>query len=167
MAEKYLEGIRTTIKHRGYFDLQGLLKAIQGFFGQDDYTPEWEQLKVRSDEYEIIFRGDKKENEWIKFEINIHIWIYDYGKVEIVKEGKKVMMDKGKFICEVEPTLIVDWQNRFEGKPPFTKFVGILKDLYLKYIMKKDIGDYWEDVLLMKTDQLCKLIQRKLGQEVV
>ncbi|MBW3018720.1 hypothetical protein KY329_00860 [Candidatus Woesearchaeota archaeon] len=165
MAVKRGEG-RSVIKHRGFFDLQAVLKAIQGFFMRDDYVPHWEQVKVRSNQYEVIFYAEKKETEWVKFRFDLHIWVYDLKKVEIVKEGKKVKMDDGKFICEIDPTLILDWQDRFEAKT-FAGFVGMLKDLYFKYIMKKDIGDYWDDVLCIKSAQLAKIIQQKLGQEVL
>jgi hypothetical protein len=166
MAEKLGQG-KTTIKHRGFFNLQKLLKTIQGFFSSRDFVPDWENLKVRSDEYEVIFNADKKVTEWVKFSFRIQIWIYDLKKVEIVKEGKKIKMDEGKITCEVTPTLILDWQNRFEKKGPFEKFTAVLKDLHLKYIMKRDIGDYWEDVIAGVNIDLCKAIQAELGQEVI
>jgi len=166
MAKEENQGT-TIIKHRGFFDLQKLLKAIQGFFSSRDFVPDWELLKSRSDEAEIIFNADKKITEWVKFEFRIQIWVNDLKKVEVVKEGKKVKMDEGKVLCEVTPTLVLDYANRFEKKGAFEKFTALLKDLYLNYIMKKDIGDYWEGVIGDINIALCKLIQAELGQEVI
>jgi hypothetical protein len=73
----------------------------------------------------------------------------------------------GQLLIEIEPTLVLDWQGRFSGSGPFAPFLRSLDEFYRKYIIKYTIVDYWEDMCLLKSLHLLRVVKQTLGQEVM
>ena len=106
-------------------------------------------------------KGDRKVNEYVKEIIEVAIRVWEMKDIEIIKDGQKIKTNEGKIAIEIGGNLSLDWQKRFKGN----KFLQNLQDFFHKFIIRKDIGDQWEDNLLFKVMELTKLIQEKIGHE--
>ena len=160
----------TIIKHRGFFNLDKVLKTITDWYKNEDFDEEFNitdyKYKIPSPsgaEYEIRISGKKKVTGYVMYEIRVILWVFDLREVELIKDGEKIKTNEGRIIVEIYPELHLDWQNRFGGN----KFLQRLQEFYHDYIIKYKIKDYWEDMCLIKAGQLIKLVQETLSQEVV
>lgn len=162
-----------TVKHRGFFNFQEVITAIQDFFSENYYdTVQWAQYKFKipspaGAEYEIEVKGSRKVTEYVKFHQRVYLRVFDMREVEIVRDGKKVKTNDGRLHVEVKPTVEFDWQGRFKKGGAFGKFYQWLHDFFRGHIIKYKIEDYWIDNLLIEQGRLVKKIQATLGQEVM
>jgi hypothetical protein len=76
-------------------------------------------------------------------------------------------MQDGQIMIEIIPALDLDWQKRFSGPAPWKAFLAGLDSFYREYIIKYKIADYWDDMILLKSGQLARVIKESLGQEVM
>jgi len=163
----------TLIKHRGFFNYSKLLQSVRHWYIDDDYEvldmPKFKQKypSPTGTEYELEIHGEKKVTEYVKFHIDVFMRIYNLRDIEIIQEGKKIKLQDGQVQIEVRPILELDWQKRFSGPGWWGKFLQELDEFYRKYIIKYKIGDYWEDMVLIKGTQLARVIKEALGQEVM
>lgn len=163
----------TYIRHRGFFDYSKLLHAIRGWFVQDDFDslniPMHKQKSISpmGVDHDFKIRGDKKVTEYVKFHIEVFVRLFNIRDVEIIQDGKKIKLQDAQLIIEIIPSIEFDWQGRFKGAGAFKPFIEFLDKLYRGYIIKYKIGDYWEDMLLLKASQLARVIKETLGQEVM
>jgi hypothetical protein len=162
----------TLIKHRGFFSYSDLLQAIIGWYAHDNYEVDMPMYKqkfpqVTGTEHEFKIHAEKKVTEYVKFHIDLFIRVYNMRDIEIIQEGKKMKLQDGQVQIEVIPFLELDWQKRFSGPPPWQNFLKALDDFYRSYIIKYKIVDYWEDMILLKSSQLGRVMKEALGQEVM
>jgi len=163
----------TLIKHRGFFSYSKLLQAVRKWYVNDDF----EELNMPSykvkypteigTEHETRINGKKNITEYVRFEIEVFIRVYNMRDIEIIQDGKKIKLQDGQVQIEISPILHLDWQKRFAGPPPWKNFLKALDEFYRGYIIKYKIADYWEDMLLLKSGQLARTIKEALGQEVI
>ncbi len=163
----------TLVKHRGFFNYSDLLQAIRKWYIDDDYEvlnmPMYKQKfpTTTGVEHEFKIHGEKNVTEYVKFHMDIFMRVYNMRDVEIIHEGKKLKMQEGQVQIEVIPVLELDWQSRFKGPKPWKDFLSALDEFYRNYIIKYKIVDYWEDMVLLKSSQLARVIKEALGQEVI
>lgn len=159
----------TTVKHRGFFDYETLMKAIRGWYSEEDFNrvdiPKYVQKypTPTGTEFEVEFHGEKKVTEYVRYHIDVYIRVFNMRDVEIVQEGEKLRMQDGQVHVEVRPALELDWQKRFEGN----RFLQALHDFYRNYIIRYKISDYWEDMTLILATKLVTRVKQTLGQEVM
>jgi hypothetical protein len=149
------------IKYSGLYDLNSLLKAIYTWYNSEYYNFTEAKQKYKPSEREIKFHGDRKLNEYVRFNIDVDMFFFDIKEVEVIKEGKKLKMQDGKVIIDIKGFLELDWQRRFGG----VKYFQYLQDFYHKYIIKQTISEDWEDTLYFKMQQLARMINQRLGME--
>ena len=161
------------VKHRGFFNYSDLLQAVRNWFIDENFDlldmPMYKQKfpGPTGTEHEFRMRGKKNITEYVKYDLEFSMRVYNLRDVEIIQDGKKIKVQDGQIWVEIIPILILDWQDRFKGSGPFAPFLKSLDEFYRKYIIKYTIGDYWEDMILLKSLQLTRLIKEKLGQEVM
>lgn len=153
------------IKHKGIFDLSDILQGIKKFLEDDYFKVHFPAHKLKQPaggwEHEMSIYGERKINEYVKFTIKLFIRLFDIKDIEVVKEGRKVKMNSGRIAAEISGVIDFDFENRFGG----SKFLQGLQDFYHKYIIKQDIGDVWEDDIMLKMADLGKLIREKCQQD--
>lgn len=163
----------TLVKHRGFFDFFVLLQSIRKWFVDDDFDTFNIPLHLQKFpgitgvEHLIKIHGEKKITEYVKFHIDVQIRVVNMREVEIIREGKKFKTQDGSLDIEIVPKLELDWQKRFSGPKPWKGFLEALDVFYRKYIIKYKISDYWEDMILMKSTQLARVIKETIGQEIL
>jgi len=167
MPDKFREMPTSFVKYRGMFNYSEVLQTVRKWFEEQNYSFEEpkHQWKAPAEgiEVEIKIKGVRKVNEYVLYWIDIFFRVYDMKDVEVVKDGQKVKMQEGKVTVEIGGKLELDWQNRFSGN----KFLQSVQDFLHKFIIKQDIGDRWEDDLLIKIMNLTKTIRTVLGHEAV
>lgn len=172
MADEYPQPVQL-VKHRGFFDYSELLQAVRKWFVDENFdTLDMPMYKQKfpgptGTEHEFKMRGKKNITEYVKYDFEFSMRVYNLRDVEIIQDGKKIKVQDGQIWFEIAPVLILDWQDRFKGAGPFAPFITSLNEFYRKYIIKYTIVDYWEDMCLLKSLQLTRLIKEKLGQEVM
>ena len=163
----------TYVKHRGFFDFEKLLRAIRQWFVDDDYDLINIPIHLQKFptptglEHEFKFKCEKNVTDYIKFHMEVFMRAFNLRDVEIVHEGRKMKMQEGQIMIEIIPTLEFDWQNRFKGAGIWKPVLTALDEFYRNYIIKYKIADYWEDMILLKSSQLARVMRETLGQEVM
>ena len=137
-----------TIKLDGIFDFKELYKLMHGWFVDRGYFFEETLYKHKvpspaGAEQTIEWSGWKKVNEYIKYWIEVHIKIRDMKQLEVVKNGEKKILTKARLRIFFEGEIEFDYAKRFSGN----KFLQSLQDIYLNYIIKKDLQNIYEDQL--------------------
>ncbi len=161
MVKKTIPMPVTYLKHRGLFSHPQLVKGIQKWFHDQNYTFSAGKYKLKPNEAEYEASGDRKVNEYVKFEVNVHVWIRDMSEVEVVQDGEKRKMNEGQINIEVTGNYTLDYSERFGGNA----FLQWLQDFYHDYIIRQTIEQVWEDDLYMKIVQLTNTIKGLLGIE--
>lgn len=156
------------IKHKGMFDLSDILKSIVKQLQDDSFKVHFSKHKYKvpspkGGEQEIKFYAERKINEYVKFRIDVFIRVFDFKEVEVIKEGRKVMMNTGRIAAEISGVMELDFENRFGGN----KFLQGLQDFFHKYVIHRDIGDVWEDDIMLKIVNVGRLIREKCEHEAI
>ena len=155
------------IKHKGIFDLSDILQGIKSYFESDYFKVHYPKHKLKQPsggwEHEMEIYGERKVNDYVLFKITLFIRLYDIKDIEIIKDGKKIKTNSGRITVDISGEITLDFEKRFGG----SKFLQGLQDFYHKYIIKQDIGDVWEDDIMLKMVNLGKLIREKCQQDVL
>ncbi len=162
MAEPSDKSPTLYLKHKGTFNHKELMQAIQKWFVDNRYKFHAPKYKVKADEAEYEIKGERDITEYVRYVIEIHMWIRDLRDVEVIQDGEKKKMNEGYIQLELGGELQFDWAKRFKGN----KFVQWLHDIYQKYIIRQTIKDVWEDDILLKQTELLDVIKGELGIEV-
>ena len=152
------------VKLKGIFNFAVVMQSIKDWFDDNSYKFEEPTHKWKTGdgiEIDIKIKGDRKINEYVKENIELSVRTWDMKEIEIIKDGQKTKTNEGRIAIEIGGKLNLDWQKRFSGN----KFLQNLQDFFHKFIIRKDIGDQWEDNLLFKIIELTKTIQEKIGHE--
>jgi len=157
------------IRHRGFFNYEALLKAINEWFVYEDILFDIGSYKYKIPspmgiDKDVKFKGEKKLSEYVKMGIEVHIKVFGMRDVELIQDGKKLVVQEGQLRIMISPKIDFDWQGRYKNRGEFVKWLG---DFMEKKILKYKIGDYWEDMVLLKAMELAKVIRTTIGQEVV
>src|SRR3989338_8366961 len=106
------------IKFRGIFDYYGLLKEMQQWVVDSGY--EWHENvykhKVPSPagaEQEIKWTGNLKVNAYAKYWVNVYFHLWDLKDVEVVKDGKKQMMNSARLQILFSGYVELDYNDVF------------------------------------------------------
>jgi len=155
----------STIKYIGFVDERKLLTAIRAWLIDEGFEfkePTYKN-KVNPEglELEIKIQGEKKVTSYVKFWIELQMWVREIKEVPVVKDGVQQLAKEGKVWIETSGYLELDWQNRFGG----SKTLQALQDFYHKVILKKTMEVKWWDTLYYKIYKLNSVIRNSLGFE--
>ncbi|MFH1649478.1 MAG: hypothetical protein ABIA93_02940 [Candidatus Woesearchaeota archaeon] len=151
------------IRYKGDFDLQGLVTLIYDWYKRQLYELHESVYKdkaesFRGNETEITWKGEKKVTEYLKYEVKVHLHVFEGKDVQVEKNGKKVTLHRGRFELEIAANLLPDWQKTFEGG----KLNQIMGDLYAK-IKKREIDMIYADQLTTQVYELHRKIKELAG----
>ena len=153
-AIKITPGRGLIIRYSGVFDFDKLYKEMHDWFMKNSYGFEEKQhddrAKDRGRDIEIVWNGERKVDEFVKFLINVRFVIEEFNKVE--------KLDSGKLLIEISASAILDYTDRWNRKP----FSNFLFNVYTKYIIKEKINNYYLGKLYRETVNL-----QELGKSVL
>ncbi len=158
MAEKkfVLKGL--SISYEGLFDIKAFYKFLEKFikdygYQKNEVTNEQKTHKTGKDIY-LFLEPYRTISYYAKNFIQVKISIKNLKDVEIVKDNKKVKMNDAKVSIEINSYLKTDTEGRWEHKPLFVFFRGIME----KYVYKIYMNSF-EKKLEKDTRQLYNSIK--------
>jgi len=154
------------IMYKGVYDFTKLYNAIKNWFGVYQYKFHESKFKNKSDnigdELELKLSGDKKVDEWVKYEVVINILNSDSNWIEIEENNKKKMVLKGRIRISVEANAIFDYQGNFNDSPFWSKFE---KNYLSTNILDMDINFKYADELMYNAYSLHALVKDILNMD--
>lgn len=134
------------VKYRGVFDPEGLYKTMYNWFKSRKF--EWHEKMykdkhpVMGDEQEINIEAFRNDTEFIRVWINIYMHTYDLEKVEVIKDGKKKILEKGRVLITIGAEFEFDYENNWEN----SKFQEALRTFLIKYLLLRKIQVYGDKI---------------------
>ncbi|MBU0979882.1 MAG: hypothetical protein KJ709_03685 [Nanoarchaeota archaeon] len=152
------------IKWSGLIDMDGLYKKIWEWYKNRKFEVHEKTLKdkgrAEGREEEIKIDAFRNDTDFFRVWINLYIHTWELNRVDVVVDGKKKKMEKGRFKVTMRLVFEADYENRWE-KSKF--FIG-LRTFYLKYFMNRKIQTYG-DKLEYELHNLHEVIKQHLGME--
>ena len=151
------------IRFNGIFDWEGLYKMmhdwlVDRYYYVNELPYKHKVPTVAGYEQEIKWRGWRKVNEWMKYEIRVYFHILDMNDVEVVLDGKKKTLVKGRMFIQLQGFVEIDYTGR-RAKTAFGQF---LNEFYAKYVIKKTMETRWWEELNYSLLKLQKVIRQYL-----
>src|SRR3989344_3844735 len=144
------------LRYNGSFNLDKLYKKPKNwfkdfnyFFSEKQYK---EKTKAEGNEIEIDFIGERKINDYIKFIIEVKIFITEVRKLS---KDTYIGNFKGNIIAKID----LDYDNKFQYNP-FKKFLFFI---YTNLIIKNKIDDVYEGKLYNEALKFEDLVRENLG----
>lgn len=152
------------IRESGIVDLDKLYEEIWKWFVENKYITteknETEKQLPDGKDLKIIWQGWRKVDDYIRFWINVEIWIVRCVDVVVEENGEKVTRQKG----DIEIRFYAEMEKDYESKFKRTKFGQFIRFVLDRYLIKKRLIAY-RDKLRAETYELydkSKEIMRKL-----
>lgn len=142
MVDKEYIAKGVTLRWTGVFELEEVYKKSKEWFDTKlmDFKEEKysEKIKNNGKQLEIKWKATKKVGEYFKQVIEIGILVLGMTKVEVEKDGRKLVLEKGDIEFQVEVYLLKNANDKFtEG--------SFYKKLY-EIIYRKRIDNYKIDL---------------------
>lgn len=151
------------LRYKGVFDINELYRIIYDWLISKGYVvheSKYKSISLQTGGKEKTFdwQANKKVTEFVMYWMYVHFQFQDIMEVEVIKDGKKVKLQKGLVMVRIEPALEFDFTERF-GK---TKLEGAIMTFMTKIMWKKKIDSLWEDKLRFKSYELMNVIKETL-----
>jgi len=156
-----------TLRYNGVFDYDKLSRMILKWLSERHYevtegTHKHKMSCPHGFEIERKIVGVRKVNDFIEYQVNFAMHLWDAHQVEVVKDGKKIKSWKARIELISSMQVIIDYQNRWD-----TPFKKKLLRFFIEYILKKEMLIKHIDPLYYKVYKLHQKIQDFLGMQSV
>lgn len=148
-----------TFRYEGLFDFDGMYAALIDWATHNGYI--WEELsykhKVPSPngaEKEFIWSIALKVESYVQYKVQFFVHCWDLKEVEIDMNGKKQPLTSARIEIIIKPSVIYDWQNRFEGK----KMYKLMQKFQAK-ALQAELDDHL-DTLMYRSYDIHALIKK-------
>ncbi|MBI1970551.1 hypothetical protein HYS47_02305 [Candidatus Woesearchaeota archaeon] len=153
------------LRYKGVFDFEQLYRLMRAWFAERQYeffeVKYKDKDKTMGHELEITWKADRKINDFCRNDIKMFIHCWDMNEMEVVKDGKKKKVFKGRMMITFDASLTLDYQGLWDG----SKLQRFLRELYIKHIIWHEIDDVWGDKLWYEVNKLQQLVKRFLDME--
>jgi len=134
--------VEMKVKHSGVFDFKDVYGFVYTWFTDNEYQVEEklysEKSKGDQKELEVSWTVRRKVSDYFRFIIKADYRVLRMTNVDIMKDGVKVIMNKGDFEVKFQGILERDYENRWEN----TAFLRFLRGIYDRYIAKSTREGY-------------------------
>jgi len=153
------------IRYNGLFDFKAVYDYIYNWLKSRYYEYYESRHKdkaesPRGSETKLFFNGDKKVTEFVKYDIDFKFHLWECKDVEVVIDGKKKMMTRGRLELQMKATIKLDWQNRYNLENPFYK---LMYYLLVNHIINRELliihFDPLEDRMHTLEDEIRKVLK--------
>jgi len=154
------------LKYTGIIDADKLFKTMYSWYINQGYEFHEKQLKHKvpspaGAEQEIEWTGWRKINGYVRFWVDVFIHIWEMKDVNVIINGKKEVKQQVKMSIEFSGRVDLDYTNRFGG----SRFLQMLHDWYINYVIKKDIDIIWTDQLYYRILKFYTAVKEFLEME--
>jgi len=135
-----------SVKYKGIFDMEGLYKKIYDWLKKRKF--EWHEPIIKDrhpeigDEDEIVITGFRNDTDFMRVWISLYIHAYDMNDVDVVKDGKKQRLVKGRILVRMQADFELDYEEKWEG----SKFQTGLRHFLINYIFDRKIRTYGDKI---------------------
>jgi len=154
------------ILFKGIFDFDELYKALHDWFIFRSYTFHESKYKLKSKdtgkEKEIIWTAWRKETDFVKNWFDIHIQVWNIEPVEVIKDGEKKILTKGRLYVRVNGRIECDYDNRFE----YSKFKQKLRQFLINFVIKGKIDSMWGDKVQFMQYKVLDVVKQTLDMQI-
>lgn len=155
--ESEIPMVLSEVRYSGVFDYDLLYKTIHRWLKDHFYevheSPYKHKMTPTGAEVELTITGWRKQTDWVKFIITADTHFWDITDVEVVKEGKKQKLNKGRFWIRFKMTVIFDWQKQFEGKAFYVKLFNLLRNkIMLMQLMLGPVDDLYYETYRLQAE---------------
>ncbi len=144
------------IKYNGSFNLDKLYKDAKAWFNKYKYDFTEKEYKEKqhpiSGELQFEFNGERKVDDYAKFNITIKVLIIGLKK-----------LDKNTYIGNFRVNLIAHIDLDYSEKWQYNPFKKFLFFIYNNYLIKNKIQNVYEDKLYEEVLDYETLIKTELG----
>lgn len=138
------------VSFEGLFDFAELMNHVQSYFKSEGFgwfEAQHNELVKESGKDIFIMADNRREiSDYAKSRVVIYITVRELSDVEIEKDGRKIIVNRGKVTFEFEAYIMTDYMGRFEGKPwmyfyraMMEKFVGVREMHRFRTLVREDI----------------------------
>lgn len=142
MADKEYIAKGVTIRWNGVFDLEEIYKKSKDYFDmkvmnfkEEKYV---EKIKGGGKQLEIKWKATKKVSDYFKQVFEIGILVLGMTKIEVEKDDRKLILEKGEIEFQVDVYLVKNANDKFEEG-------SFYKKIY-EYVYRKRIEGYKIDL---------------------
>ncbi len=153
MAERRLLVSDLAIEYDGLFDSSDLFRFLDDWFQQKGYDKQEvrhaERVKEKGKFVDLEIMPTKKVSDYVKYDINVRVYIKDLVQANIKRDGKQFKINKGRVTILISAFLVTDYEHRMESKP----MLFFMRTLFDKFVHKKYI-DRFEKGMMNDVQQL-------------
>jgi hypothetical protein len=155
--------LQQTVRYKGIFDLDELYKIVHDWLTSRGYEVHEHKYKsiilgAGGKERSFDWNAYRPVTEFVMFWINVHWQVQDVIEVEVVKDGKKQKMHKGRLMVQIQHSVELDWNERLAYKEWHQSIVAFVRN----FMYRKKIDTLWEDKLRFKSYELMNVVKETL-----
>ena len=157
MAELTTVARSVKVSYEGLFDFADLMRQVQQYFRDHGFG--WFESQhneiVKETGKEIFVQGDNRHeiSDYAKSRIVIFITVKNLTDVAIEKDGRKMIVNKGKITFEFEAYVMTDYMGRYEKKPwmyfyraMMEKFIGVREMHRFRTLVREDLDNILREI---------------------
>jgi hypothetical protein len=157
MAELTTVARSVKVSFEGLFDFAHLMRNIKEYFNVRGFG--WFESQhneiVKETGKDIYIMADNRHeiSDYAKSRIVIHITVKNLTDVEIEKDGRKMIVNRGKITFEFEAYILTDYMGRFEQKAwlyfyraMMEKFVGVREMHRYRTVVREDMDGILREI---------------------
>lgn len=163
--EGYGKGYPQIINYKGIFNFIGLYKMMVRWLKSRKFEFHEKLYKERPPEILLQWLAERKVSGYLKHIINIDIHILDAEEIEVVQNGVRKKMMKGRMRIRLEMELLPDYPDIYNERKWNTNFQRILVDFFNKHIIRRELELTHWDVLYYEMLKLHAAIKDHLHME--
>lgn len=150
MAELTTVARSVKISYEGLFDFADLMRTVKSFFNAHGFG--WFESHhneiVKESGKDIFIQADNRHeiSDYARSRIMVHITVKNLTDVEIEKDGRKMIVNKGRVTFEFEAYVMTDYMGRFESKAwmyfyraMMEKFLGVREMHRFRSLVRDDL----------------------------
>jgi len=120
------------IRYTGMFDYDALYNSILGWYKAKGFARHEKKYVHKGKELEFEWYGFKEVTKYVRYEITVEMFVWEFGKLEAIVDGQKKIMNKGRLQLVIKGKYILDYKGQWETGG----FVKFLRDIYHKYLIQ-------------------------------
>ncbi len=152
-----------SIRYKGVFDMNELYKIIYDWLIARGYQVHESKYKTVSlstggKERSFDWNAHRKGEEMVMLWINLHFQIQDAEEIEVIQNGEKKKLMKGRVYIRIQLDIEYDYSERFAH----TKLGQTMINFLMNFMWSKKVETYWEDKQRFKAYELVNIIKETL-----
>lgn len=155
----------TYLKYKGVYSWKDLMRFMRKWVEGNHYMFVEKKYKEKPGNYgvEIEWGADSEKKVdgfyryWIKWEVRI----WDQVPVEVIRDGRKVVMDDGRIRIMLNTVVDTDYEGNFEK----SSFHKKLEAFLMKHVIQEDINAIHWDGLYYEMNRFKNEIEAHLKME--